>query len=301
MNKKCLLMIFVAILCLVSSCSKEDAKMQGDLKGTEKTDAVAVWELKVVENGAVVPNPVSTTTLIKYDGTMAVSFGETSSTSKLSEQDLLLLKTSISEADLMNQKDIPVVEGQEACQGSGGITVYYKNDAVSENKFNISGGVVCNKNLIPDKINKLLSLINKLASSYKIAAPAANWELKIVNSGAVVPNPVSITTIIKSDGTVTATAGSETRTRGIHDQDMLELNTLIQEADLMYQGDVVLPEGKEPCLGSGNITMTFNKNGGVGNTFNISGAVACSDKLMPEKLYQLLSLTNKIYGYLLMF
>lgn len=134
-----------------------------NLNERQEINGAKTWALEMEYHGAVVRNPISTTVIIDSSRKIALKKSDQSKAQikNITEEELNTLKTAISKAHLLNQRDVDYVH--ERCVGSKGATVSY---ALGEktNKFEIHGSALCN--IKSRKLKNLVDEIKQLQIKY---------------------------------------------------------------------------------------------------------------------------------------
>jgi hypothetical protein len=109
--------------------------------------------------------------------------------------------------------------------------------------------------------------------------------LQIVDHGPAIPSSWETHIIVDSTGKITSTQYSVQD--GVitvptytweYQMSPSDKNLVEQEcttADILYRGDVILPDGVVPCTGAGNLAFHTISKSGRENRFAVSGEVRC--------------------------
>jgi len=135
-----------------------------------------------------------------------------------------------------------------------------------------------------------------------------SWELTVVDHGSVSPTYVESTTAItfagrihyteelKSGGDEDALATLAEWSAYISDEELSSLNALIDDSNIIKQGDIIVDE--DPCIGGQGMSVYFTSDSGE-NEFRILG-VCQDDEAMPLELSELFSFVDELvekYGF----
>jgi hypothetical protein len=124
--------------------------------------------------------------------------------------------------------------------------------------------------------------------------------LQIVDYGPSIPTSWETHIVVDSNGKITSTQYSvqngiitEPTSSWEYQMSPAEKSLVEQEsttADILYRGDVPLPEGAVPCTGAGNLVFHATSKSGKENQFAVSGGVRCIPfDLIPEAINTLYS------------
>jgi hypothetical protein len=122
-----------------------------------------------VNNGAVVPDPISTTVTISSDsieyeteqsGTIIEQWSE-----QIESSDYESVQQIIDDYDLLQMNDVTLEEGQEPCSGWEGMTITI-DEADSSHSFDIMGAV-CSREQWPEGVRELVDLRDELVAKYE--------------------------------------------------------------------------------------------------------------------------------------
>lgn len=122
----------------------------------------------IVDKGAVVPNPISTTVSIDSS---SIKYSQSQSdqiingwSKKIQFADYTSVRKVISDNKLyMNDNVLPT--DQFPCMGSHGMTISIEKDN-SVHSFDIAGGIYCNRNKWPSGVRDLVNLKDTLVDKY---------------------------------------------------------------------------------------------------------------------------------------
>jgi len=147
-----------------------------------------VLSVAVSNKGAVTPNPISTTAVIKSD---AIEFSKIQSgqviekwIKKAQPTNLASLQSKISQFNLFNASDITLQPGQQACTGWQGMTIVM-GISDSEHTLNVDGSV-CDRTQWPEGIRELVNLHDSLVGSNTcptFSPPSPDW----CSDGTILP------------------------------------------------------------------------------------------------------------------
>ncbi len=165
------LLLFIMGIIFLSGCSDQPPSSKGG----------SFESLKIVNNGAVYPQPIRSTTTVMSSGSISFKsekidlVSETvletvgSWTNELSATDLEALDNLIVAANLSNQGDVNLPDGVEPCVGGANWDVDYVSKSNVPNSFLISGGILCQPDLIPSDLNSVLKKISEFETTYGAA------------------------------------------------------------------------------------------------------------------------------------
>ncbi len=151
------LLIPLSILMVLEACDfKTEKEKQAAL--IEKMDiAKGVREIRYVDGGAVVPNPMTRTVSINVkDSTNAILSYMECIGSDTSKGDIIISKERIEMLydNMLKMVDIPdgmeIVPGKVPCVGRKGIEVYMIFNTGDTSRFKINGGALCDRDVIPE-------------------------------------------------------------------------------------------------------------------------------------------------------
>ena len=151
------LLIPLSILMVLAACEfKTEKEKQAAL--VEKTDiAKGIREIKYIDGGAVVPNPMIRIVSInvKDSSNAIMSFMECMG-SDTSKADITISKEHLEMLydNMLKMVDIPdgmeIVPGKVPCVGKKGIEVYMIFNTGDTSRFKINGGALCDRDVIPE-------------------------------------------------------------------------------------------------------------------------------------------------------
>ena len=139
--------------------------------GSEHSNDVAVTRVTSVYHGAVVPDPVSTTTMITAD---TITYSEEQSgqvirdwPNRIESPDFLSVQKVISDHNLFESTDVFPAPGQDLCVGSTGMTITIEKGE-NAHTFGISGIVMCRPEQWPEGVLELVDLLYTLFAKYQL-------------------------------------------------------------------------------------------------------------------------------------
>ena len=117
--------------------------------------------------------------------------------------------------------------------------------------------------------------------------------LEIVDHGAVTPTSYVTHIFVDSTGHITAEqdpAAGDGPSYLLWEYQMTpEEKSLVEkectDANILYRGDVTLPDGADPCIGAGNLDFHAVSKSGLENEFTVSGDVRCPMPAALNTLY----------------
>ena len=169
------LLIPLSILMVLAACDFKTEK-EKEAALVEKTDiAKGVREIKYIDGGAVVPNPLTRIVSInvKDSSNATMSYMECMG-SDTSKGDIIISKERIEMLydNMLKMLDIPdgmeIVPGKVPCIGKRGIEVYMIFNTGDTSRFKINGGALCDRDVIPEW-KAIDSLATAMYVEYKTA------------------------------------------------------------------------------------------------------------------------------------
>lgn len=131
-------------------------------------DTASVTRVTFLEKGAVVPDPISTTVIIRpdsiksYDSESGVVSNQWSSQILASE--FSAIQEVITENDLFHSEDV-TSNGQHSCLGMQGTIITINKSGISHS-FEIKWDVICNDEYWPEGVRELVNLEKQLVAKY---------------------------------------------------------------------------------------------------------------------------------------
>ena len=151
------LLIPLSISMVLGACDFKTEK-EKEAANVEKTDmAKGIREIKYIDGGAVVPNPMIRTVSInvKDSSNAIMSYMECMGTDT-SKGDVTISKERIEILydNMVKMVEIPdgmeIIPGKVPCVGRKGIEVYMIFNTGDTSRFKINGGALCDRNVIPE-------------------------------------------------------------------------------------------------------------------------------------------------------
>lgn len=148
-----------------------------DTDENETTDA-EFDSLTIVDNGAVIPEPIRTRVVISGYGNVSYyeeqldSDGNVTDTldfwdADLSAEDMTTLQDLIAAADLENQSDVTLSDEENACDGGASLDISFNPTDGASNAFTIPGTVRCRASEMPDDLEELLDFVDEIQANYE--------------------------------------------------------------------------------------------------------------------------------------
>lgn len=164
------LLISLSILMILAACDFKTEK-EKEAAIVEKTDiAKGIREIRYIDGGAVVPNPMIRTISINVkDSSNAILTYLECMGNDTSKSDIIISKERIEMLydNMLKMVEIPdgmeIVPGKMPCVGRRGIEVYMIFNTGDTSRFKINGGALCDRDVIPEwkQIDSLATVIYK--------------------------------------------------------------------------------------------------------------------------------------------
>ncbi len=227
-------------------------------------EAISVNKVTFFDKGGTVLNPISTTLAITPGSIEYVSSQSGSVIHRWSKDiessDFDSIENIIQDYNLFQRGDVQLGEGQQPCDGMYGMTVTISGRENS-NSFDIAGNT-CYSGL-PDGVQALVDLEDELVQKYQ-QDPVSISEVTFLDEGAVVPNPISTTIILRSDRIEYATAQSDKIinqwSKEIDPSHFDAVAQIIRDYNLFRSRDFQYGQWEYNCP-PGNLGMTITING----------------------------------------